>query len=671
MIYRHEVLWGKSFSEWAYDGDANSIEQGLFGINWRPLDHSELGLPAFKLRADLSVEHFLPNNSGPNFIYESTRVQGVSLPEWITQQRTDNAFSAISNDGLNLAIGFRGTTISNLAEWGNNIRAGLGDWELVADYFQPLVHAALSYALDVGAERVYFFGHSRGGAVAEWFYNHYAPQAIELGIDFRGVSFASPGTKNGSAGYENGFLSFERSGDRVANITPFSENHVTEVTLNTDRGRIDLNHSLENYLADIAFEGLIPPDKLPDLIATDLVLITPTDISPDTMIIDVEWTVLNIGGEMLERSETTLFLSPTPRLGPGAIELVTYQIAYWLPSEVKKYGGEVFLPADLAPGEYHLIAGINLDGSFDELDYDNNITNSFSFTVFDTDPAPLLPDHNAPVISASNVSISAGSLQPGSHISVSYTLENIGDLIASGSVAGVYLSTTPSISTSDRLLASFDHFSIAGGNSLQVSNRSVKLPDDIAPGNYWIGVIGGFDRDLAGTATADSASSGTLLSVDAPPAPPSVDAAIRLRHFNLDDSSVEVGERLYFGFGLENIGTQISTDFHVAFYVTRNQNEFVDPIFFFEEQVQGIDPAWGRVVRDQSAGMTEKTSYLAGIRPVRPYRASAIWGVHAPWRLEHPTTILLLRRHVAGFVSAFDTQGRVGNKKAAQAAASE
>lgn len=294
MIYRHEVLWGLDFARLVYDdyvveiedpsgltgGILTSVEAELATIQYRPLTSDDLGLPSSQFRA---------NPQGGDFLFRFL---------------SDNALSAMSLDGSSLAISFRGTDLDigaaiseilvptkllnrdaeilNFLDWKTNLQAGLTDWDWVAAFFQPLVSASIEYALSQDVENIYFFGHSRGGAVAEWLYNYYAPMGDELGVDFRGVSFASPGVRNGGPGYESGFLSYENVNDIVVGSTRNSVNNVTEVKLQSSYGGLLglRSHSLDKYLDAIFFEGALPVAQLPDLLAADLVVERHAKLTP-------------------------------------------------------------------------------------------------------------------------------------------------------------------------------------------------------------------------------------------------------------------------------------------------------------------------------------------------------------------------------------------------------
>ena len=90
-------------------------------------------------------------------------------------------------------------------------------------------------------------------------------------------------------------------------------------------------------------------------------------------------------------------------------------------------------------------------------------------------------------VSVSNTTLAAG----GSTTVGAYTM-NLGSVAAGGSTGGIYLSTTPTITTSDTLLATvtspgLTDVSQSGYYNLQ--NVVVTLPGNLAPGTYYIGGI--------------------------------------------------------------------------------------------------------------------------------------------------------------------------------------
>ncbi len=97
--------------------------------------------------------------------------------------------------------------------------------------------------------------------------------------------------------------------------------------------------------------------------------------------------------------------------------------------------------------------------------------------------------NNRPDLTASNVTISDTTPDPGQAVNVNYFANNIGSGAASAFDAGVYLSTDSTITTADLFLGWESFASLAGHSSVN-GNLSVTLPGWVVPGiTYYVGVI--------------------------------------------------------------------------------------------------------------------------------------------------------------------------------------
>jgi hypothetical protein len=79
--------------------------------------------------------------------------------------------------------------------------------------------------------------------------------------------------------------------------------------------------------------------------------------------------------------------------------------------------------------------------------------------------------------------------QIGGPVSVTSSVDNAGDLDATGVVIDIYLSTNNFISTSDTLLESVNLGNLPAGAATLVDTRDVNLPGTLVPGTYYIGFI--------------------------------------------------------------------------------------------------------------------------------------------------------------------------------------
>ena len=106
----------------------------------------------------------------------------------------------------------------------------------------------------------------------------------------------------------------------------------------------------------------------------------------------------------------------------------------------------------------------------------------------------LLGNNAKPDLIASNVSVSDATLNPGQTISVNYDISNIGTGSAIDTTAGIYISTNNIISTGDTLLATQLSTTSNNPGSVDSETQSVVIPNGLASGTYWIGVIADYNN---------------------------------------------------------------------------------------------------------------------------------------------------------------------------------
>lgn len=230
------------------------------------------------------------------------------------------------------------------------------------------------------------------------------------------------------------------------------------------------------------------------------------------------WTVQNVGGaptpdkawadRVVLSADTTAdfgdtplaFVGVTPPLGSGASYTESAQIT---------------LPAGQT-GQYYLILVVDGFNSIAEFDESNN--NIVSPLTINGPPPPR------PNLIAHDASISSSGVS-GDSVEVSFIIENTSGVDAVGDWRNsAFLSSTPGLNGSERLLGSVSQSDLAAGQSLLFS-QPFALPLDLPAGEYHLVVVADSNRRVnEGAFEGDntSASSSTITVTE----PPRADLAV-------------------------------------------------------------------------------------------------------------------------------------------------
>ncbi len=201
------------------------------------------------------------------------------------------------------------------------------------------------------------------------------------------------------------------------------------------------------------------------------------------------------------------------------------------------------MPGNLAPGTYY-IGGI--------ADYNNAVTESNQIghnhdVTQITVTAPPLPDLTAAFDHVSNTTIAAGG-----STSVDFWVVNFGNAAAAASTSGLYLSTTPTITTADTLLTTVASPALtADGTPGYYDHQTVALtlPGNLAPGTYYIGGIADYNNAVAESDQIGHNHDVTQITVTAPPLP---DLTAAFDH--VSDTTIAAGGSTSVDFWVVNFG---------------------------------------------------------------------------------------------------------------------
>jgi hypothetical protein len=121
------------------------------------------------------------------------------------------------------------------------------------------------------------------------------------------------------------------------------------------------------------------------------------------------------------------------------------------------------------------------------------------------------------------VAVNKTTVAPGGSITIDAYDMNLGNGVSGPSTAGIYLSTDPTITTSDTLLATV----VSSGTLATVSQPgyydhqtvSVTLPGNLAPGTYYIGGIADYNNQVAESNETNNTYNVVQITVAAPQQP--------------------------------------------------------------------------------------------------------------------------------------------------------
>jgi subtilase family serine protease len=235
-----------------------------------------------------------------------------------------------------------------------------------------------------------------------------------------------------------------------------------------------------------------PPPPAPDLI--EYYLNTSSSALPGG-VISVTDTVKNIGEAAADASTTELFLADSATLG-GAVtrSLATHAVAGLSAGGTLQTKTSVTIPADVAPGDYFIVAKANSTGSAPESDSTNNLR-SKTFTVSPPPPPDLIEYFlNAPL-----------SAVAGTNINITDTVKNVGTGNAGATTTKLWLSTTPAVGGT--LLGTRAVNALAPAQTHQsVPATTVTIPVDTPAGDYFIVA----EADANAEATESNETNNTL-----------------------------------------------------------------------------------------------------------------------------------------------------------------
>ena len=231
----------------------------------------------------------------------------------------------------------------------------------------------------------------------------------------------------------------------------------------------------------------------PDL--TEYVAVSSTTVAAGGSV-TIDAYDMNIGNGVSGPSTARIYLSTDSTITTSDTVLATLTTSQTLatvsqPGYYDHQTVSVTLPGNLAPGTYYIGGIANYNNQVSESNTTNNTYNVVQITV----TAPSHPDLTE------YVAVSSTTVAAGGSVTIDAYDMNIGNGVSGPSTAQIYLSTDPTITTSDTVLATLTTSqtlaTVSQPGYYDHQTVSVTLPGNLAPGTYYIGGIADYNNQVS------------------------------------------------------------------------------------------------------------------------------------------------------------------------------
>ncbi len=218
----------------------------------------------------------------------------------------------------------------------------------------------------------------------------------------------------------------------------------------------------------------------------------------------LDYKVYNYGNAAAGTSTSGIYLSTDGAITTSDTLLTTDAVAAIAAGSSSSESVSVTIPGALATGTYYIGVIADYNNAIAERNETNNPSEKLTLKVIDPIPCDLaLVD--VPALDGAWV------LKGGTAV-LTYRISNLVPDWSGPSVTGIYLSTDSTITTSDALLTTDMAFTYSSG-TWSSEKVNVVIPDTIAAGKYYIGVIADYANALAEKNEGNNASAGVVLNV--------------------------------------------------------------------------------------------------------------------------------------------------------------
>ena len=310
---------------------------------------------------------------------------------------------------------------------------------------------------------------------------------------FGGVAGELNAIFNGSLGVT--MLAGDTNGDRIAD---FSIDLVGNVTL------------VAGDLLDI----FVPPPQ-PDL--SEYVAVSTTTIAAGGSV-TIDAYNMNLGNGVSGRSTDRIYISSDPTITTSDTVLATLTTSGTLASVSQSgyYDHQtvaVTLSSNLAAGIYYIGGIADYSNQISESNEGNNTYNVVQVTV----TAPPQPDLSE------YVAVSTTTIAAGGSVTIDAYNMNLGNGVSGRSTDRIYISSDPTITTSDTVLATLTTSgtlaSVSQSGYYDHQTVSVTLSSNLAAGIYYIGGIADYSNQISESNEGNNTYNVVQVTVTAPPQP--------------------------------------------------------------------------------------------------------------------------------------------------------
>ncbi|MDD5772836.1 MAG: CARDB domain-containing protein, partial [bacterium] len=219
--------------------------------------------------------------------------------------------------------------------------------------------------------------------------------------------------------------------------------------------------------------------------------------------ISITATVKNQGVATLASSYVGLYLSTDMTITTSDTRIGTASIPSLAAGASSTVNPTFAISSTLAPGSYYIGAIADYNNARKESDETNNalVGNTIDIT----------PGADVIVTAVSG----PASGVTGTSISITATVKNQGVGTISTSTAGIYISTDPTITTSDTRLGTASIASLAAGASSTVT-KSFVIPSTKAAGIYYIGAIADYNNARKESDETNNILAGNTINITKP-----------------------------------------------------------------------------------------------------------------------------------------------------------
>lgn len=251
--------------------------------------------------------------------------------------------------------------------------------------------------------------------------------------------------------------------------------------------------------------------NMPDLVARNVTLHTPVILPGGTL--DFNFDISNLGPNASHAGNVGFYVSKDNIITTSDISVGTDSgnpllsgkggtstTADWLIDLSQNPAA-----AKLAPGTYYFGVIADVDKQIGESSETNNASQGVAFTI----RSPL------PDLAITDGGLDNAEVQAGGLLSGHFTISNLGPTPVNPGNIGIYLSKDATITASDTLISTavFPSLLIPGDGNEDIA-LSRYLPGNVAPGNYFVGVIVDYDKKVVEASDTNNISSGQSVTID-------------------------------------------------------------------------------------------------------------------------------------------------------------